>query len=626
VDKDGFTQPEPQNKGGFYVSRRNSVSASPTDNLRGKSMSDVDDSLGGSTGIHQYGYGTQATKEGDILWCRCTHEDRVKQLGIVSDHMQKDDQYLKQAQHQQQALGAQKLELLEAYGKSNCVYYPEKEELHICGQKQRAKWIFDATKDEIRSKCPLKLKSIEMVLDLCPQRPPAVPLRSHLFSELAKTGMGCEYLKKSKQVIYFIETAMDIKKHLGQMDGEAPILSNGRMPSSLLARRAALWSVGHIASSDTGFALLEECFAEIVQKYGETFMRKLCNVSAMETEAEMQWRKDSCIKILEITGREKIPGMTDSEATGNNGQDQKNMPRHHNSRPSNVAANLTFGIGADQISDDMNLGLNLPVAGVNPLYSATNSSGGGGGIETLLAPQSKLPRNIAGGDRINLDSLGMDIDMDDGASSTDDAFPEDPFEGAVTFATEQSNEWEEQHQDEPFTIVQYMVNLVEHCTALSIRGTCVIVLGLVSISHKGRQALRQCGWDTHTDQRTAIAVPQDPAQLFRLSSYYFAGSPAEAVDMDTQLLSQMSIENEWHDVLELISNLSNRISSKEAHANLKEKASKDAQQFASFGLLVHVLALLENYNFRLPARRFVFDLMNRAIPSNDEAWNQYDTV
>jgi rapamycin-insensitive companion of mTOR len=407
VDKNGFTQPEPQNKGGFYVSRRNSVSASPGGDTRGKSVSDFDDSAiggGGTRDMYQYGSGVASNgPETDIQWCRCTHDDRLKQMSIVGEHIQKDFHYQRQ---QQQAMDGQYREnlneMLEAYGKSNCVYYPSTGEFHICGLNQRAKWIFEATREDILQKRTLKLKSIEMVLDLLPQRPAAVPLRSHLYSELAKTETGCDYLKKSGHVMHFIETAMDIKKHLNQLDGQ--------LPSSLLARRAALWSVGHIASSDTGFALLEECFTEIVQKYGEPFMRKLCNVSAMETEAEMQWRNDQVIKIPEGTGDSQHPDSKESRGSGNT---SIGLPRLR-SRPSNVAANMTFGIHADQIVDDVNLGVNRPVAGVNPLFSGAGD--GGGGVNNPLLASSNVSKNMDVDDLDNLDNMRFVDDLDDCAS------------------------------------------------------------------------------------------------------------------------------------------------------------------------------------------------------------------
>jgi hypothetical protein len=588
VDKNGFTQPEPQNNGGFYVSRRHSVSAPPggSDSRGGKNMtSDIDEGLVGGSGtreMYQYGAGTAVNgPESDTQWCRCTHDDRMKQMSIVGEQLQMKQQPMQQ-QQQHPGDGGQfrenLSEVVEAYGKSNCIFYPAAGELHICGLNQRAKWVFEATREEILHKRMLRLKSIEMVLDLVPQRPPAVPLRSHLYSELAATETGCLYLKKSGHVVHFIETALDIKKHLGQL-GRDPTVCNGQMPSSLLARRAALWSVGHIASSDTGFGLLEECFAEVVKEYGEKFIRKLCNVSAMETEAEMQWRKDS-IKIPGEADKENKHGTSGNDWSGNDWRDHgsgssetgvgKQKLSKAYPRTSNVAANVTFGISADQIVDDIHLGLNAVTPGVNPLFG----SGGNGGISPLT--HGTLTGDVAGqNDDTDTPNSGIvNIDLDDGASSSDDVFEEDLFERAVEPAAHSGKEaWAEQLA-RPFTIVQYMVNLVEHSTALSIRGTCVFVLGLTSMSHRGRQALRQCGWDTHSDDRTAISVPENPAKLFHLSSYYFAGSPAESVDTESEILSQVPFEAGWKDILDLISNLSNRISSKEAHAALKEKASK----------------------------------------------------
>jgi len=60
----------------------------------------------------------------------------------------------------------------------------------------------------------------------------------HLYGELVKTEEGAKYLKQSNDIEYF-------KKELLSHD------------TPLVRKRAALWTIGHIASSTNGFRLIQ---------------------------------------------------------------------------------------------------------------------------------------------------------------------------------------------------------------------------------------------------------------------------------------------------------------------------------------------------------------------------------
>lgn len=59
----------------------------------------------------------------------------------------------------------------------------------------------------------------------------------HLYGELVKTIEGSQYLKQTNDIDYF-------KKEMLNPE------------NSLTRRRAAIWTLGHIGSSEFGFALL----------------------------------------------------------------------------------------------------------------------------------------------------------------------------------------------------------------------------------------------------------------------------------------------------------------------------------------------------------------------------------
>lgn len=77
-----------------------------------------------------------------------------------------------------------------------------------------------------------------------------VSLPPHFFGELAKTHEGCELLEKSKCISKFFKT----------------IRSRSKEP---IKRRAALWALGHIATSQTGFRLFDETKVNILVELAE---------------------------------------------------------------------------------------------------------------------------------------------------------------------------------------------------------------------------------------------------------------------------------------------------------------------------------------------------------------------
>jgi len=74
---------------------------------------------------------------------------------------------------------------------------------------------------------------------ILPEKHKTIKNPTHFYGELVKTKQGADYLRRSK--------------HLEQF--KADILSKETV---MLKKRAALWAVGHIGSSDHGIKLVLE--------------------------------------------------------------------------------------------------------------------------------------------------------------------------------------------------------------------------------------------------------------------------------------------------------------------------------------------------------------------------------
>lgn len=83
------------------------------------------------------------------------------------------------------------------------------------------------------------LDSIIYRIQILPQKYKIIKTPIHLYGELVKTEEGAQYLRQTNDVEYFKEELLS--------------------PSTPLTRkRAALWAIGHIGSTDFGFKLIQE--------------------------------------------------------------------------------------------------------------------------------------------------------------------------------------------------------------------------------------------------------------------------------------------------------------------------------------------------------------------------------
>jgi rapamycin-insensitive companion of mTOR len=82
-------------------------------------------------------------------------------------------------------------------------------------------------------------------VQILPQKYKIIKTPVHLYGELVKTEEGAQYLKQTNDIEFF-------KKEI--LNPETP----------LVRKRAALWTIGHIASSEHGFKLIQQ--AEIISQ------------------------------------------------------------------------------------------------------------------------------------------------------------------------------------------------------------------------------------------------------------------------------------------------------------------------------------------------------------------------
>lgn len=159
-------------------------------------------------------------------------------------------------------------------------------------------------------------------------------------------------------------------------------------------------------------------------------------------------------------------------------------------------------------------------------------------------------------------------------------------------------------------IIPVILEIAEQSSVLSVRGTCFFVLGLISATPQGAEILSDYGWEATLSPLgfpTGLCVPLDVDKFLSIPLW---DSTPPSSDSDLRLVppeSQPEIE-----VTTAISNLSNTVIANTASRSLAKLKSRPEYQkvFSSVPAFYRALHTISTSRYRLPVRRFVFDLFD----------------
>ncbi|RLN57964.1 hypothetical protein BBJ28_00005507 [Nothophytophthora sp. Chile5] len=263
VDRRGFTKPPPQSNGGFIStsgsagggggggsatatftsdSQQKMLRARSASNSAGMSMDRTSETMGSMASSLDFAdtgaSSAEAAKEENKDWSSCQPEQRAPQ-------------------------------------------YLTAPECSLCATGERAVWNFRVEMDSSAgsntangsSVKRLLLKSVEFTLQLLPLRPRAVPLPAHLYGELAKTSAGCRILHSSGHLPEFLACLRDAA-------------------SVPLEKRAALWALGHVAATASGYDLLMHYARDVVDL-----------IAKLATDSPLVSIRGTCFFVLGLLAR-----------------------------------------------------------------------------------------------------------------------------------------------------------------------------------------------------------------------------------------------------------------------------------------------------------------------------------
>ncbi|KAI8986238.1 Rapamycin-insensitive companion of mTOR, N-term-domain-containing protein [Trametes punicea] len=159
-------------------------------------------------------------------------------------------------------------------------------------------------------------------------------------------------------------------------------------------------------------------------------------------------------------------------------------------------------------------------------------------------------------------------------------------------------------------IIPAILEIAEQSLVLSVRGTCFFVLGLISSTPQGAEILDDYHWEATLSPLglpTGLCVPLDVDKFVSIPQWECVAS--EAVD-DSRLAPPES--DEEMEVMTAIYNLANTVIANAASRSLTKMKSKPEFRhiFSSPSMFYRALHTISSQKYRLPVRRYIFDLFN----------------
>jgi len=169
-------------------------------------------------------------------------------------------------------------------------------------------------------------------------------------------------------------------------------------------------------------------------------------------------------------------------------------------------------------------------------------------------------------------------------------------------------------------ILPSVIALAENSECLSLRGTSLYALGLISKTLAGKRALAKYGWKSHPQIGSIVCLPKNMSNFFTIAPIEYKGDitkDKEIWEFFEQTISDYNLPEDNQRVLKLIGNLSNHITQKYALPELRKVAQKNPDIFLDVEVFHCVIMILTNYSFKLQVRRYILQLFDRLLSLPD---------
>ena len=160
-------------------------------------------------------------------------------------------------------------------------------------------------------------------------------------------------------------------------------------------------------------------------------------------------------------------------------------------------------------------------------------------------------------------------------------------------------------------VVSQIVEIAENSPVLSVRGTCFFVLGLVSSTNAGAEALQDYGWQsvcTPLGAPMGLCIPDDINRLVSMPRWEVHKVPdlsyLELAEPETLVVNK---------IVTSIANLGNSILATNASRSLSKLKAKHKSAFKDMSVLARALELMDHFYYRVTVRRYIWELFDVSL-------------
>jgi len=171
------------------------------------------------------------------------------------------------------------------------------------------------------------------------------------------------------------------------------------------------------------------------------------------------------------------------------------------------------------------------------------------------------------------------------------------------------------------SLLKDIIEMAENAQILSLRGTCIYIIGMMCRTSMGRREIQKNNWIFSKSQLASgivsVCLPRDPRNLFKIDNLPYKGSITSnlsVVQNMREIKIELELNKEEQDVLDLIGNLINGVTWQQAHNDLQKVQEKNQKMFMNPKLFEHTILYLSIYNRLQPkTRKFIYNLFDQLI-------------
>ena len=136
------------------------------------------------------------------------------------------------------------------------------------------------------------------------------------------------------------------------------------------------------------------------------------------------------------------------------------------------------------------------------------------------------------------------------------------------------------------SLIKDIIDMAENAQILSLRGTCIYIIGMMCRTRVGRNEIQKHNWIFSRSQvasgAVSVCLPRDPRKMFKVETEPYQGSitcDPRMIKNIKDIKSKLPLTKEEEEILTMIGNLINGVTWQQAYSDLQKEQEKNSAAF-----------------------------------------------